>query len=261
MKSPEPPGDLTGAILRATSGPACGSARELVCDWVDGTLQEVDRELVAMHAAACPACAALAGVLRAMSADLPLLAERDPGPAFTASVLAATAAGRRLPLTARLAAAWQGLVQRPRFAWEGAYIGAFIMVLLFGGSTSPLAGIPQRALALASLNPVEEIREPVSRLEESVSGEVTEAWSTARGRVVTTSLNVAGKIQGSFDGLLRAFGPGGTREGRIVEEGTEPAGPPGRLSHGEDGSREGSDDTEDPNARHRENRGRPDGER
>lgn len=257
MKTPEPPPDLTDAVLRATSGPVCGSARERLCDWVDGLLEQVDHELVAAHARTCRECASLAASLRAMSTDLPLLAEMEPGPGFTASVLEATARERRLPLVARMASAWQQLLQRPRFAWEGAYIGAFVMVLLFGTSSSPLAGIPQRALALAALNPVEEIRKPVSRLEESLSTEVREAWSATRVRVVATSTNVAGKIQGSFAGLLSAFDPNARAEESPGEEWTEPDRPAGRLSDGE----RSETDTDDPNDRLRENRNQADGDK
>ncbi|HXI04620.1 MAG TPA: zf-HC2 domain-containing protein, partial [Candidatus Saccharimonadales bacterium] len=78
MTRRDPPPDFTDAVLRATSGPACGSAEARLCDWVDGLLGEEDEELVRLHAGSCSACAALARVILAMREDLPALAEVDP---------------------------------------------------------------------------------------------------------------------------------------------------------------------------------------
>jgi hypothetical protein len=69
----------------------------------------------------------------AVLADLPLLAEMDPGPGFTERVLMATSQ-KPAPegWRARWAGVWSALVRRPRFAWEAAYIATVCWVLVFG---------------------------------------------------------------------------------------------------------------------------------
>lgn len=244
-----PPDDLTRSILEATTGPTCASARERLCDWVDGRLEGVDEGLVALHAGSCPECAGLAAALRSMERDLPGLASRDPGPGFTEAVLAATEALRTIPLVARIGAAVQAMLQRPRFALEGAFIGSFILVLVFGTPGSPLAGVPQQALALASVNPLVELREPAAELEASLSEDVKTAWRTTSGRVTATSETVAGKIGKSFAVILDAF----SRD-RPAGDSMEPGGASGRQTDHEETERDESTDGS------RENRGHPDGD-
>jgi hypothetical protein len=169
-----------------------------------------------------------------MSADLPLLAELEPGPEFTASVMAATRPLRRASIGVRIAETWQRLIERPRFASEGAYVGAFVLLVLFGAPGSPFAGVPGRALAVASINPVEEMREPAAMIEEAVTTEVSAAWSTTRGSVTTTSRAVVGRIQGGISGLLGIFSPGVEDSARPVRERTEPPGGVGRHSDPEE---------------------------
>jgi len=73
-----------------------------------------------------------AGV-EALLAELPSLAEMDPGPGFVARVLLATS---QRPAASgwldRWADAWRALVRRPRFAWEAAYVATVCWVLIFG---------------------------------------------------------------------------------------------------------------------------------
>lgn len=239
MTRRNPPPGFTDAVLRATSGPACGSAEERLCDWVDGLLEADDEELVRLHAGSCAACAALARVILAMREDLPALAEMDPGAAFTREVLAASAplVARRRPLAARLRERWQGILRRPRFAWEGAYIGSFLLLLLFGTPLSPLSGLPRRALVMLSANPVTGIREPVETAEKSVSSRVEWAWavtstgvrSTTRkvaGSVAGGSVNAIARVRGGFEDLwsaVTATSPGGDAAGSA-----EPGGAPVR---------------------------------
>jgi len=164
----EPPPGLLGEVLARTSGDTCRSAHRLLCDHVDGAIESVDDELLRLHMNDCAGCAGLALALARMTADLPALAELQPDEQFIADVLARTTrreratigwASRLAAFTQRLAAGWQNLVRRPRFAFEGAYLGAIILVLLFGIPTSPLAGVPQRALDLVRVNPIDELRE------------------------------------------------------------------------------------------------------
>ena len=146
-----PPADLLGAVLARTSGPTCASARGRLCDHADRLLGPVDDAMVRMHLDGCAECAGLATALARLAIDLPGLAERDPGAGFVAAVLARTK--RRAPLPARLgdglAAAWRRLAERPRFAFEGAFAGSILLMLLFGTPNAPFAEVPSRALDVA----------------------------------------------------------------------------------------------------------------
>lgn len=141
---------IAAAIIGRTSGPACGAAAEHLGDLADGRLQGLDLDLVRIHLAHCSECAELAVAMQQLARQLPSMAEVDPGPGFTARVLRATSeAGARSgsPWGARLR--WAGLLLRPRFALEAAYVGALVLWLLFGTGISPLRGIPAQALAAA----------------------------------------------------------------------------------------------------------------
>jgi len=145
-----PPADLLGAVLAITSGSTCGSARARLGDHVDHLLEATDDEMVRMHLEGCDECDRLAAVLARLAADLPSLAELEPDARFVPGVLARTS-GRATPAavwTARLAAGWRRLAHRPRIAWEGAYAGSILMLLLFGAPNAPFADVPGRALVL-----------------------------------------------------------------------------------------------------------------
>ena len=159
-----------------------------------------------------------------LNRELPGLADVQPDAAFVTDVLAATtgaaareaaaAAGeaaaaprattvpstseeaasfrapRRVRGTDRLAAAWEALLQRPRLAFEGAYIGALALILLVGTpawslSISPAALITEFREeriepALQSVN--RRVEPIVAAAGENVSSFLTGVWSTARGR-------------------------------------------------------------------------------
>jgi hypothetical protein len=75
----------------------------------------------------------MAVALAWISKRLPELAEIDPGPLFTARVLAATS---RRPARTRLAdrwgRTWAALIARPRFAIEAAYVLTLVLILVTG---------------------------------------------------------------------------------------------------------------------------------
>jgi len=190
----EPPGDLIRSVLVETTGPVCASAREELCDWIDGELDAFDGELVRSHVAGCEECRVLVRCLTTLSADLPLLAELEPDPAFVDDVLERTLPSRssRARWAARFAAGWQRIVQRPRFAFEGAYLGAIVLLLLVGIPNAPLAGVPRKALDLASLNPVAELKRPVSDLESRLG--IDSAVRDTFRRVRSTSKVIASDV-------------------------------------------------------------------
>ena len=120
---PGPSLELTRAILARTSGDPCHRLQSLACDFVDGSLEAGQASLVRLHLGHCGACAALVGALAGLQADLPAMAQVDPGPWFTQAVLRAT---RHLPIRqeADLREFWWRLMHRPRIALEAAYLGA-----------------------------------------------------------------------------------------------------------------------------------------
>jgi len=197
----EPPAGLAEAVLRRTSGSTCQSAHDRLCDFADRALGHDDEGLVRMHLNGCEECAALSRALAHLKVDLPALAELEPDPGFLIGVLSRTGAsrGRRSAAVAwrpgivapawasRVASGLRRLVRRPRFAWEGGYIGALFLILLFGTPGSPLAGIPEEALSLVRTNPVAIVRESADAVAPRVKSRVQSAWQTTSGTVAEAS--------------------------------------------------------------------------
>jgi hypothetical protein len=192
----DPPADMTASILERTSGSTCESAERRLCDWIDRELEPVDDELLRLHVDGCAECAALARVLARIPQDLARMAELQPDARFVDDVLARTLPRRKRfeRWTAKLAAGWQGLLQRPRIAWEGAYVGTIVLVLLFGTPGSPLAAVPRHALDLARTNPVAELEQPVTALEAQVSSDVRAAWRSTSGKVAGATRTAAADV-------------------------------------------------------------------
>ncbi len=144
------PHDLTRSILERTSGPACGRAREHLCDFVDGILESSYAEILSQHLAGCAACSELAETLVELKATLPQLSELDPGVGFTFRVLGATS---RRPVESResrwlhIQQWWFRLIQRPRFSWEAAYLGTILLVCVLG---NPLASFQELSVRAAA---------------------------------------------------------------------------------------------------------------
>lgn len=193
--------DLTRAVLRRTTRDACEQSTERIPDWVDGSLDAFDAELVAGHVSHCTECEAFASVMRAMAVDLASLAEVEPDARFLDDVMAATV--RKTPelsWAARLEEWFGGLVQRPRIAWEGAYILTVCLVLLVAFPDSPLAGVSKKALDLAQTDP-NKIRQPLVAFEAGLSSAANEAWFSTRK--VARSLTIKATV-GSGDVYRKA---------------------------------------------------------
>jgi hypothetical protein len=211
VQSP-PPADLVGEVMVLTSGRACGSARARLCDRVDRLLGPEDDDLLRMHLAGCAECAGLAAALARLAIDLPSLAELEPGPRFLPAVLERTSrrAGPVAGWTAALAAAWRRLAYRPRIALEGAYVGALILVLLFGATNAPLAEVPGRTIALVrtvqeSL-PTESARQEVPRIRDAMRSR----YARTRSAIGETGREVTGEVKrmsvAAWDRLKQDFG-------------------------------------------------------
>jgi hypothetical protein len=201
----EIPSDLTSAILRHTSGSPCQSATDRICDFVDGTLGDIGSSLMRGHLDGCGDCAALSRVVFRLDRDLPYLSERAPDAKFVSDVLAGTLPGPLVTVTwlKRLTAGWQQLVTRPRFAWEGAYVGMFVLLLLFGTPYSPWNGAPEKVLALAALNPVAELSEPAAALKDNVGTGLRSAMEITRANVIDPSQKTAKRVADQSSSTLR----------------------------------------------------------
>ena len=105
---------------------------------------------------------------------------------FTAAVLRRTTGSARERPSGRIWSFWESLLQRPRVAWEGAYVGAFLVLLLFGTPLSPLRDVPSQALELARTNPMRVVEASVAPLP-AVGARIAEygdrAWKATGGYV------------------------------------------------------------------------------
>jgi predicted anti-sigma-YlaC factor YlaD len=158
---------LTLAVVEKTSGRgrACASARERLCDFVDGQLAPFDRELVEGHLARCAGCSALAGAVAGQARLLPTFATLAPRVGIVRDVLDATSRKATAPGVAEKVAAWIGrAAQRPRFSLEVAYVMTVLMLVVLG-------------------NPVAAFREASVRVQPRVSavtGAVARPFSEMR---------------------------------------------------------------------------------
>ena len=152
--APQSGDDLVLSILHRTSGPACSSAQQHLCDWIDGDLGADEREMISLHIAHCPDCLALTLSLNLLKEVLPGMATLDPGAHFIQEVLGATigrrSAARSAPSQMGWWKWWSRLIRRPRCAWEAAYVGALV-VLLTLGSPAVLSQLMPKALAVQQI--------------------------------------------------------------------------------------------------------------
>lgn len=193
--------DLTGAILAATSGPACGRARELLGDLVEGSLPATDSQLVRAHLEHCPECAALSITLTWLLPQLHEMAELTPDDGFTADVMLATigGAGTRRSWRERLVTWWQEQLVRPRFSWEAAYVGTLLLVLLFGTPVSPLKDAPPKALEIVQASPaglISGLEQPATAAGNQLAGWGRTGWGASGGKI--------GRLAGTISADLAA---------------------------------------------------------
>lgn len=124
---------LALAVVERTSGAACNTVRERLCDFVDGGLAPFDRELVEAHMGRCRGCTAVAAAMAEASAILPSFATLEPRPGLVAGVIEVTVGRRRAPSFPELARAWLvRAAQRPRFSLEVAYVLTVLLLVVLG---------------------------------------------------------------------------------------------------------------------------------
>lgn len=170
--------DLTGGVLGATSGSACGRAEALIGARTDGALTETEGRLLDAHLEHCPTCAELASTLSWVLSSLEQLAAPELDTAYTYDVLRATSSARarkRAGLLPRFGdrtqAWWSQQIQRPQFVWEAAFAATVALVLVFGTPVSPAREAPARALRAVQASPgwvVDAIHELVGDAGEGI---------------------------------------------------------------------------------------------
>lgn len=136
---------FAAAIVASTSGKPCDRAGLLLAS--DETVRPGDTELLALHLEVCPDCAAVARALPKLRAELPALAEADPGARFVAAVMTATVGTRAsfsVPPRRRPRRVVERLVKRPRLASEIAYAITMSALLVFGLPSASLSELPAR---------------------------------------------------------------------------------------------------------------------
>ena len=138
---------LRAAVMASTSGPSCEAAAARLVLAFDEPLDRADRALLELHLGGCDSCRRLADVLALLAVELPRLAEVPADPRLLERVLAAT-----LPFGVRWrrfwAKTWPAWVQRPRFAWEAAFVAMTIFLLVVQATGSPLQALSARARAV-----------------------------------------------------------------------------------------------------------------
>lgn len=190
---------LTRAILARTSGNACGSARERLCDFVDDTLAPFDRSLVDGHLVHCAACANLAEALAESAAVLPSFASLAPRTSVVFDVLRATSRRPPEPGLGERLSAWLGHVAaRPRFSLEVAYVLTVLLLVVLGNPVAAFRDasvrVEPRVAAVASAvgRPIAKARAAGEETLTSVGRAITpkaEAVPTfAQGRALLSQL-------------------------------------------------------------------------
>ena len=214
----EPPDDMVASIMAQTTGGACDRALLLVSERLDraaaaaADAAEPD-PLLEMHLESCAECARLAGALERLQRELPAMAEMQPDPGFVGDVMAATVGAvvpvqavapegaatpapgfasrpaidwrsvvQSLPLAARVTVFFERLAQRPRLAFEGAFVGSLAFVLVIGLPSAGVAQLPSRLMA--------EVRQERFDVQSAVAenfGRAAEAgraaWATSASRL------------------------------------------------------------------------------
>lgn len=188
----EPSSGFAREVLARTVGSPCGGARAMLPGAVDRAPTTVEDDLVRLHVETCEECTLVYRVLARMRVDLPPLAACEPDAAFVGDVLAATARSQRRAAYrgGRLAEAVRHLFARPRVAWEFAYVGTFVLTLALLPPSSPLAGLPDRMLLLARINPVEKLGAPAHEFELRIRDGARDVWRDTR-RTLTGVAEVA----------------------------------------------------------------------
>ncbi len=186
---------LTRAILARTSGDACGSARERLCDFVDDRLAPFDRSLMDGHLAHCHACADLAAALAESAEVLPSFARLAPRSSVVFDVLRATNRRPSEPGFGERLSAWLGRVAaRPRFSLEVAYVLTVLLLVVLGNPVDAFRDasvrVEPRVATVASAvgRPLAKVRaageETLTSVGRAIKPKAQAVGTLAQGRLV-----------------------------------------------------------------------------
>lgn len=186
-------------VLNQTSGSPCQRAAGLLPGLVDRELETLDRQLVQAHLEHCEGCRAVALALGWLGTLLPDMAEVDPGPSFTAAVLAKTSRSEKAVENAvrsgatigpaglmdRLGRWWEKQILKPQFALQFAYVATVVLVLLTALPVSPLRGTPEKALDVMQAGPgsVPVFREATQWVDDRADGAIGHTRSALGRRI------------------------------------------------------------------------------
>ena len=175
---------LAQAILARTTGGGCEAARERLCDFVDGSLAALDRDLVGGHLDHCPACAELAAALAETASVLPSFATLSPRYSLVPGVLAATSRRPVQPTFGDRVSAWLArAAARPRFSLEVAYVLTVLLLVVLGN--------PVNAYKEASVR----VRPRVTVVASAVSGPIDHLRAAAEEKLTMVGQAIAPKAR------------------------------------------------------------------
>jgi len=164
--------DLVAGVLVRTESEPCRQIRDRIGEV--GAPEPVTAELMALHLETCTSCHALVAARLRLDEDLPELATMEPGPDFTAAVLALT---RHRPGWRRR---WQRyrneLEQRPRFALEAAAALALLLMLFLR-----VAGISSEEHLASMRAGTQVITGGLSHITDQVDSEMASATDLVAG--------------------------------------------------------------------------------
>jgi hypothetical protein len=145
--------ELARSILDRTSGPVCPRVESSLWEFAGGETSAQDSKMIALHLDHCADCKSLAEAFAAMQEVLPAMAEIDPGSSFTTEVVSLTSGLHpyRSSLRTRFLTWWNGVIHRPRFSLEAAYIGTMLVFLLFSSPFLPFRNIQPEQVRSAAM--------------------------------------------------------------------------------------------------------------
>jgi anti-sigma factor RsiW len=129
----------------------CADFEILLCDYLDGTLNEERRREVEEHMRSCAACGEMAREVKASLAFIEKAALAEPPAELLTRILhdvPGVAAGARRPWHTRIFGRWTGWILQPR------YVMGMAMTVLSFSMIAKFAGIEPRQLRPSDLDPV-----------------------------------------------------------------------------------------------------------
>jgi anti-sigma factor RsiW len=191
---------LARSIMVRTSGPVCPRAESRLWEYVDGSLDATESQLIALHLEHCEGCRSIAAEFADAQQVLSAMAEIDPGPFFTREVFGLTS-GRHARVSVfrtRFLAWWNRMVYRPRFALEAAYVGTLVLVLLFSTPLLPLRNLGYAKITSAAVQPVTG---EVNRILLSVAAENRSARESMKQFALDCERILVSAATDSFNGV------------------------------------------------------------